>query len=105
MAIAKDERVEDEPYLAWCRTQPCAFCLPRRVPAEPHHVLLKGMGGATRRDDLCVPTCRTCHDRCHGVTVVTAGGARLGPIQRSRQLEQAKAHRERYENRGNTIPF
>jgi hypothetical protein len=64
LAFPKAERVEDPEYLAWLRRTRCQFC-PWPGPCEAHHVILKGMGGATLRDDYAVSACPRCHRRCH----------------------------------------
>lgn len=84
--------VADEDYLDWCRGRSCYFHRKRYpmvlVYAEPHHVVLKGMGGARVRDDYAVPACRECHDRCHGV--------RKPRIPYEEQVEAARASRLEY---------
>lgn len=93
-AFPKDQRVADPAYLEWLRRKPCAFC--QAPGGEAHHVILKGMGGATQRDDVAVAACRSCHMRCHGQTVVQAGGARRGPIPVEDQKEAARRMRDAF---------
>ncbi len=93
-AFPKAERVEDPEYLDHCRGERCSFCR-RSAPSDPHHVELKGMGGATLRDDRAVPACGDCHNRCHGRTV-WVNGERMGPIPVATQEAAAELARMRY---------
>jgi hypothetical protein len=88
--IAKLDQVEDRDYLRWVRRRPCAFCA-RRAPSEAHHTIVKGMGGATLRDDYAAPVCGRCHRRCEGETVYGRG-----PISKAEQLRAAQEHRGTY---------
>lgn len=58
-------KVNDNKYLSWVRTLPCAFC-GRPGPSEPHHIRnLDGpTGGGTRPSDhFALPACHGCHQK------------------------------------------
>ena len=87
LKFGKDRRVLDPEWIAEVRRHPCRSCK-RRPPSEAHHVIPRGMGGASQRDDMVVPMCRRDHMRCEGL-VVSENGLQYAPIPKEQQLEWA----------------
>ena len=79
--IPKQGRIELPEYLAFVRSLPCPCGA--KPPSAPHHWPPKG-----RRRDVddtkTIPVCAECHQRCHGITVVSRG-KRLLPISAADQ--------------------
>jgi cytochrome c553 len=63
MLFPKPQTIRDPKYLAWLRTQPCAFCS-HPPPSEASHHGRHGMA-LKPSDHLAVPACRGCHHRHH----------------------------------------
>jgi hypothetical protein len=62
--VPKGPWISDE-HRRWVKSQPCLSC--HRLGADPHHCRKLGPEGTKgpRDDALCVPLCRTCHDKAH----------------------------------------
>lgn len=63
----------DAKFLAWVRSQPCAFCaladLPQIYRTEVEHVQSRGAGGGDRNN--CVATCLVHREMRHGWGIKT----------------------------------
>jgi hypothetical protein len=59
------ERKEDDKFLKWLRTQPCAICK-ARPPSQACHIRLGGVGGiACKPIFSACPMCASCHKMQH----------------------------------------
>jgi hypothetical protein len=60
-SVERPKPARDEPYKAWLRKRPCAFC-GRRPPSEVSHHGRRGV--ATKASDHeALPACHRCHER------------------------------------------
>jgi 5-methylcytosine-specific restriction endonuclease McrA len=66
---ASRNAVDFGPQAKVCRRAPCCVCA--RKPADPAHVVARGMGGVNSSDAMCVPLCRRCHREQHDVGIET----------------------------------
>jgi hypothetical protein len=91
----KTKTPRDEPYLAWLRTQPCAFCR-APPPCEVSHHGLRGMG-LKASDHEALPACRRCHQRHHQHgSPAPRFDALTKPDRREAFAHLAEWHRKRY---------
>jgi len=65
MELEDYERVEDEEYREWIRSQPCIVRDRTGDDVDPHHAI-EGGQGSKASDYTCLPLCHDLHEELHG---------------------------------------
>lgn len=65
MELEGYERVEDEEYREWIRSQPCIVRDRTGDDVDPHHAI-EGPQGSKASDYTCLPLCHDLHEELHG---------------------------------------